>query len=144
MLPSGRSETADDIANRLRTFFEADPHGAFAVYLFGSRARDTSGPGSDVDLALLYPEVPESQTLDSLPLSLKGDLEKLLGASVDIVVLNTASPDLCHRVFRDGIVLLDRDRRSRLRFEVKKRNEYLDFVPVLRLYRRYPKTRVEK
>lgn len=128
-----------DILDRLRSFFETDHHGALAVYLFGSRARETSGPQSDVDLALLYAELPTSQTLDSLPLLLKGDLEEILGRGVDLVVLNTASPDLCHRVFRDGIVLLDRDRRFRLRFEVKKRNEYLDFLPVLQLYRRYPK-----
>jgi len=133
-----------DIENRLMSFFETDHHGALAVYLFGSRARKTSGPQSDVDLALLYSEVPTSQTLDSLPLLLKGDLEELLGLTVDVVVLNTASPDLCHRVFRDGIVLLDRDRRFRLRFEVKKRNEYLDFLPVLELYRRYPKASVER
>jgi len=133
-----------DILDRLRSFFETDHHGALAVYLFGSRARDASGPQSDVDLALLYSEPPTSQTLDSLPLLLKGDLEELLGLAVDVVVLNTASPDLCHRVFRDGIVLLDRDRRFRLRFEVKKRNEYLDFLPVLQLYRRYPKPRVER
>lgn len=140
-----RSATrTDDIADRLRSFFEADPQGAVAVYLFGSRARNVAGRESDVDLALLYPEAPPRQTLDSLPLALAADLEKLLGTSVDIVVLNTASPDLCHRVFRDGIILLDRDRPFRLRFELKKRNEYLDFVPVLRRYRRYPKTRVEK
>ena len=133
-----------DIVARSRSFFKTDHHGALAVYLFGSRAREASGPQSDVDLALLYPELPTSRTLDSLPLLLKGDLEELLGITIDVVVLNTASPDLCHRVFRDGIVLLDRDRRFRLRFEVKKRNEYLDFLPVLQLYRRYPKARVER
>ena len=133
-----------DIVDRLRSFFGTDHHGALAVYLFGSRAREASGPQNDVDLGLLYPELPMSRTLDSLPLLLKGDLEELLGITVDVVVLNTASPDLCHRVFRDGIVLLDRDRRFRLRFEVKKRNEYLDFLPVVQLYRRYPKARVER
>ena len=133
-----------DIAARLRSFFKTDHHGALAVYLFGSRAQEASGPQSDVDLALLYPELPTSRTLDSLPLLLKGDLEELLGTTVDVLVLNAASPDLCHRVFRDGILLLDRDRRFRLRFEVKRRNEYLDFLPVLQLYRRYPKALVER
>ena len=133
-----------EITDRLRSFFETDHHGALAVYRFGSTARESSGPESDVDLALLYREPPTSGTLDALPLLLKGDLEELLGVSVDIVVLNTASPDLCHRVLRDGVLLLDRDRRFRLRFEVKKRNEYLDFLPVLQLYRRYPKSKVER
>ena len=136
--------SGEDIASRLRSFFEADHHGALAVYLFGSTARGSSHPASDVDVALLYREVSATGTLDSLPLLLKGDVESYLGRKVDVVVLNTASPDLCHRVFRDGILILDRDRRFRLRFEVKKRNEYLDFLPVLQLYRRYPKRRVRR
>ena len=128
-----------EIADRLRAFFDADDQGVLAVYLFGSAARGTAGSASDVDVALLYADIPKTPSLDSIPLLLKGDLEELLGSPVDIVVLNAASPDLCHRVFRDGIVIVDRDRRARLRFEVKRRNEYLDFLPVLQLYRRYPK-----
>ena len=38
---------AEDI---LRGFFAKDPHGASAVYLFGSVARGTSRPTSDVDI----------------------------------------------------------------------------------------------
>ena len=128
------------LVDKLKAFFASEHHDALAVYLFGSVARGSSGPGSDVDIGVLYAEDPP-KTLDGLPISLKGDLEDLLAASVDIVVLNHASPDLCHRVFRDGILLLDRDRSFRLRFEVKKRNEYLDFLPVLRLYRRYSERR---
>ena len=132
-----------DVASRLRSVFDNDPHGALAVYLFGSTARGTSRPNSDVDLAILYKEVPAPGTLDSLPLLLQGELEKFLNRPVDVIVLNTASPDLCHRIFRDGIVVLDRDRSFRIHFEVKRRNEYLDFLPVLQLYRRYPEQRVE-
>lgn len=66
-----------ELADRVRSFFETDHHGALAVYLFGSRAREAAGPESDVDLALLYPELPTSPTLDSLPLLLKGDLEEI-------------------------------------------------------------------
>jgi len=54
---------------------------------------------------------------------------------VQIVVLNRASPDLVHRVLRDGQILVDRDRPRRLRFEVQARNEYFDIAPVLRRYR---------
>lgn len=130
-----------EIAERLSSFFEQDDRGVLAAYLFGSTARGSARQGSDIDVALLYRHYPTSPTLDSLPIHLQNDLEELLGAPVDIVVLSSASPDLCHRVFRDGIVVSDRDRQLRLRFEVKKRNEYLDFLPVLRLYRGYPRAR---
>jgi len=65
-------------------------------------------------------------------------LDALLGLEVDLVVLNTAPPDLAHRVLRDGLLLLDRDRSARIRFEVQSRNEYLDLAPLRRLYRRMP------
>lgn len=59
-------------------------------------------------------------------------------AEVDLVVLNAASPDLVHRVLRDGILLLERDRPARIAFEVRARNAYFDLQPVLARYRRGP------
>jgi hypothetical protein len=44
--------------------------------------------------------------------------------------------DLAHRVLRDGLLLLERDRSARIRFEVRARNEYFDLLPHLRRYRR--------
>jgi len=126
-----------EIEEKIRSFFEQEKDGPVAVYLFGSEARGTAGAASDVDIAVLY-ETPPPRTLDGLQIPLKGDLEALLNRYVDLVVLNHASLDLSHRVFRDGVVLVDRDRMFRLAFEVKRRNEYLDFFPVLQLYRRYP------
>ena len=62
--------------------------------------------------------------------------ERVIRLPVEAVVLNGASPDLMHRVLRDGILVLDRDRVARLRFEVQARNEFFDMAPVRRLYRR--------
>lgn len=106
-----------------------------AAYLFGSVARGGSAPPADVDLAVLYAHTPPPR-LDSLPIALQGALERALGVAVDIVVLNRASADLVHRVLRDGVLVLDRDRSTRIRFEVQKRNEYFDLLPLLRRYRR--------
>lgn len=105
-----------------------------AAYLFGSVARGDDRPGSDVDVAILLDHLPEP-SLESMPLDLEARLERLLGRPVQIVVLNRASPDLVHRVLRDGQILVDRDRPRRLRFEVQARNEYFDIAPVLRRYR---------
>jgi hypothetical protein len=51
-------------------------------------------------------------------------------------VLNTAPPDLVHRVLRDGVLVLERDASARIRFEVRARNEYFDLRPRLDEYRR--------
>ena len=125
------------IEARLREFFagNAEREGIAAAYLFGSVARGTAGPGSDVDVGILYIEDPPP-TLDGLGLELEGELEKLFRVPVQMVVLNHASVDLLIRVLRDGKLLVDRDRSTRIRFEVKTRFEFWDLEPYLRTYRR--------
>jgi uncharacterized protein YutE (UPF0331/DUF86 family)/predicted nucleotidyltransferase len=120
---------------QLAAFFEADAHGACAVYLFGSVARGDATATSDVDVAVLSDRAPES-VLSGAALTLEGTLELHLGQSVDLVSLNRAPADLVHRVLRDGAMVFDRDRSRRLRFEVDTRNEFFDLEPVRRRYRR--------
>ncbi len=122
---------------RLRAFFAADPCGAVAVFLFCSVARGEAGPDSDVDVGILFSAAPPA-TLDAPQFTIEGELERTLGGPVQVVALNNASPDLVHRVLRDGRLVLDRDRSARIRFEVRSRNEYFDMAPIRRLYRRYP------
>ena len=52
------------------------------------------------------------------------------------MVLNRAPADLVHRILRDGILMLERDRNARIAFEVQRRNEYFDLLPILKRYRR--------
>lgn len=122
------------MADRLRERFASDPGDALAVYLFGSEARGTAGPESDVDIAILRGRIPPP-TLSAQAYDLADDLAGLLGRRVDLVILDTAPPDLIHRVLRDGILLLDRDRSARIRFEVAARNAYFDLKPFLDRYR---------
>ncbi len=128
---------SDTAEARLGAFFEDDPRGAVAVYLFGSVARNEARPASDVDVGVLFASEPRA-TLDSPPFALEGDLEAVLGGPVQVVALNRAPADLVHRVLRDGRLVLDRDPAARIRFEVRSRNEYFDLAPIRRLYRRYP------
>lgn len=125
----------DTIEERLRTFFQSRPDGMVAVYLFGSVARGRARADSDVDVAVLY-QVDPPRTLEGLPLDLEDDLARLLGRPADVVALNRAPVDLIHRVLRDGILILERDRAARIAFEVRSRNEYFDLLPVLQRYRR--------
>ncbi len=126
-----------DLSSTLRTLLEAAPPEVMAVYLYGSRARGTARPESDLDLALLL-VAPPPATLRSVARLVEDLAERALRIPVEAVVLNRAPSDLVHRVLRDGILVLDRDRPGRLGFEVRARNEYFDLAPVRRLYRRMP------
>lgn len=124
-----------DIKEALQAAIEESSHDVSAAYLYGSHARGTARANSDVDLAILVLDSAEG-TLESLALDLEGDLEKRLHRPVQLLVLNTASPDLVHRVLRDGKLLIDHEPAERIRFEVASRNRYFDLLPVLNLYRR--------
>jgi len=122
--------------DRLRDFFERRRDGIVCVYLFGSVGRGEERPDSDIDVAILYRREP-APTLGGAGIRLSGELERHLGTAVDVVVLNRASPDLVHRVLRDGVVVFDADPSARIRFEVKARNAYFDLKPILDHYRRH-------
>jgi len=123
------------IEQTLREFFARDPHGAAAVYLFGSQARGTARERSDVDVGVLFEEDPP-HVLDDPADRLDAELELLLRKEVDVITLNYASPDLAFRVIRDGKLLLEANKSKRIRFEVATRNEYWDLLPLLRICRR--------
>lgn len=122
---------------QLRELLRTAPPAVLAAYLFGSVARGTAGAHSDVDLAMLL-SAPPPPTLEGHLFDYEAELERTLGAPVQLVVLNHAPPDLIHRVLRDGRLLLDRDPSARIQFEVKSRNEYFDLLPFLRRYRADP------
>src|SRR5215207_6229870 len=70
-------------------------HGATNVRVFGSVARGTAGPESDLDLL-----VDVTGEVDPwFPAGLALDLEDLLGCEVDV-----GEPDLLHPVIRDRVL----------------------------------------
>jgi len=124
-----------DLIGILKEYFAAERPDLAAVYLFGSVARGRDRPSSDVDLGLLFGQAPEPG-ISGPAARIEDELEHRLRRPVHAVVLDTAPPDLVHRVFRDGRLVHEGDRRTRVRFEVARRREYFDLLPVLRRYRR--------
>ncbi len=112
----------------LREALAAAP-GFEAAWLFGSLARGTARAESDVDVALWGGGPPT--TLEDLRTDLADQLSRLLGREVQLVVLDSAPVDLVHRVLRDGVLLVDRDRAARIRFEVDARNRFFEDGPDL-------------
>lgn len=121
--------------SELRALLADAPRQVVAAYLFGSTARGTAGPRSDLDVGMLLDPPPPS-TLEGHLFDYEARLEAALRRPVQFLVLNTAPADLVHRVLREGEILLDRDRAARIRFEVRARNEFFDLAPIRQEYRR--------
>lgn len=118
---------AVDDAARERLAAALEQEGVVSALLFGSQATGNAGSLSDVDVAVwLRPEL-EDRERGSRQLALLGAASDALATDeVQVVVLNDATPLLRHRVLRDGVRLVDRDPRTRIRLEVAALLEYLD------------------
>ena len=123
------------VTRQIAAYLESNCPEVDFAYLFGSVARECAKPDSDVDVAIHYRSDPP-RTLEGAGMGIAGELEAELGRPVDLVVLNRAPADLVHRVLRDGILLMERAANARIAFEVQRRNEYWDLLPILKRYRR--------
>lgn len=126
----------DDVKPALQRYFARRPDIA-AAHSFGSVARGTAGPRSDIDVGVLRHGAPRRDLRQFEEVeAIRADLMEAIGRDVDVVLRNGSAPDLLHRVLRDGIVVHDGDHRRRIEFEVQARNEYWDLLPILELHRR--------
>lgn len=115
--------------------------GAELVYLFGSQPRGKAWAESDVDLAvLLGPSVPKER-YGAVRAQLISELMSVFGSNdVDVVTLNQASPLLTYAgIIQGGRLLFEKDRLSRIRFEVRAFQQYVDTAPLREIQNRYLK-----
>jgi hypothetical protein len=111
----------------LRQVLERDSRIAYAL-LFGSRARETAHEASDLDVAVGLEAGVAFSARDAG--ALVADLERASGQTVDLVLLDEAPPALAYRVFRDGVMLVDRNHRAMADRKARAVLDYLDFRPI--------------
>lgn len=111
-------------AREIETIF--DRYDVTLAYLFGSQARESVTPLSDVDVAVLFAkEVPSAEYSDR-QISLITEFMRLLSRNdIDVLVLNVAPPLIRHNALK-GRLLHSRSDKERVQFEVRTRREYLD------------------
>jgi hypothetical protein len=68
--------------------------------------------------------------------SLVARLEEATGKTVDLVLLDEAPPGLAFRVFRQGVVVLDRDHGALADRRARAMLEYLDWRPFEEIFTR--------
>ena len=112
------------LIERARRVMERRPRVVFA-YLFGSMARKTSSPLSDVDIAVYFDDTSDfsNEKMDLIG-NLMNELEM---DEIDVVVLNNASLPLMARVLERNEILIDREPFRRQVFESLILRQYFDF-----------------
>ncbi|MEM4186392.1 MAG: nucleotidyltransferase domain-containing protein [Candidatus Caldarchaeum sp.] len=125
-------ELKDRETRQLKTFFDKETE-VLIAYLFGSYASGDQTAESDVDIAVLLSTSHTVLELDYY-LHLVNELSKLLGGDVDLIILNMAPPLLKHQVIKNGVVVYCRDEKTRIEFEARAEDEYLDFKRVMERY----------
>src|SRR5688572_24546655 len=92
--------------DELRRVLASEPDLAYAL-VFGSAARNSLRPDSDVDVAI---ELRAGAARDVLALgTLVARIESAVRRRVDLVLLDEAAPSLAYRIFRDGRLLVEHD-----------------------------------
>lgn len=114
------------LVDALRHVLEEEPAIAYAL-VFGSGARGRLRPSSDVDVAI---GCHHGQPMESHAIGLlAARLEAAAGRPVDLVLIDEASSPLAYRIFREGLVVLDRDHRALAARKARAILDYLDFKP---------------
>lgn len=99
-----------------------EPLGIEALWVFGSVARGTPRPDSDMDLGGLFKAPPD---LDAL-LGARADIGALVGREVDLVDLEAVSPILAFEVVKHGRLIHEKEPARRVRFVAELIGRYED------------------
>ena len=103
------------------------------AYVYGSVARGTVTPFSDVDVALVLSEsLPPYERLN-LEFEIEAAIEDTAGlVGLDVRAINEAPLLVRGRIVQEGMRLYEREHARRVAFEVYTRKRYFDFAPVAR------------
>ncbi len=128
-------QRAETLLSRVREVLPAllAHYPVVAAYVYGSVARGTVLPTSDVDIALVLAEpLPPYERLQ-LELTIESEVEEAAGISpVDVRIINDAPLLVKGQIAQEGIRVYEGDRQKRIAFEVLTRQQYMDFERFVR------------
>jgi predicted nucleotidyltransferase len=111
---------------RLVARIESLPAVRLAV-LFGSAARGSTGPRSDVDLGLrIEPDTAATRG------AVEAALGRASGEEVDVIYLDEAPPQLRFEIARDGVLLVERQPHAWADFRARAMLDWWDWAPTAR------------
>jgi len=115
----------EDIAERLKEYLK-DKEEVLLAFIFGSAVSGRLTKGSDVDVAVLFSDMPNFQDV----LKITTAVSEAIGREVDIVVLNNSSPVIRMQVLKNGKLIKNKNGVIYNNFYVKTVKEYDDLKHV--------------
>ncbi len=115
-----------DYAKLLKIFFQSRKETIFA-YLFGSQAKNQSGPLSDIDLAVYFNQKFSASQRFGRRLQYIQDISSALKTDkIDLCILNDSPLPLRFSIVHGGVLVCDRHPPKRVEFEVKTMSLFFD------------------
>ncbi len=130
------------IVGKLKTYF-LDKDVA-AVYLFGSYVKGKERKSSDLDIGILHNTNSDPVKNFESNLEYAVQLEEITGIPVDVLDLEKVNTYLLHQLMRNRILILDKDTKRRVAFEVARRKEYFDRKSFYKTYHEQALRRLER
>jgi hypothetical protein len=120
-------------------------HDVVAAYLFGSQAKGTSGPLSDIDVAYLLNEHLSAKEMEAQNNALYRAITRYLKTDhVSVVCLNEAPLRLRQVVISSGKLLYSSNERKRIEFTEATMLEYMDTRHIREEYYYYLSKRIKE
>jgi predicted nucleotidyltransferase len=124
-------DPVNEISRKISPYFERESR-VTAAYLFGSFARGSQRPNSDVDIAILLDESHGKIDRKNLYDRLLPQLGRLLRQDVHILILNDASYLARIEALSRGRLLHVKDDEALARFRMVSFALFADYAPYLR------------
>lgn len=115
-----------------------------AVYLFGSYVKGKERKGSDLDLGILHKTNDDPLKNFESNIEFAVQLEEIMGITVDVVDLEKVNVFILHQMMLNKIMILDKDPKRRVDFEVARRKEYFDRKYFYKTYHEQALKRLER
>lgn len=112
------------------------------AYLYGSAAKDTVHKDSDIDIGLLLNKGFKPDPLYTGKIA--REIEKEVGSEreVDVRTLNDKPITFQHQVLKNGRRIFSRDEKTRIKFETRVYDRYLDYKPFFEQYNKIRRKRL--
>ncbi len=112
-----RMKEHDQVVDELTRYFESRTDVVWA-FLFGSRAKKSARSSSDWDIGVYL--VAENKDVEQ---RIRSDMERIIEAETDVVILNRAPASIAWSILRTGTPLVIKDRRRYLDFMLRVSDE---------------------